>query len=797
MEKTEVFMEVQQKTALPPLGKALRAAPKVAVPLPKRLHLAEAAQQAAIWATVFLWSRGEVLQIFHPLGMSMLSVFFGQRQYWMAFSAVALGSIGNGAGIKSFAVCLAAALIQLSLARYATSSIKKSSLGAFAMALGGLFYAVGQGGLRFYFAVAGVESLLVWGIGFLLQKGMGVLFGKVQSSVWSREETLSALLVLGGALSGASHIGIPILQDKLFPFLMTIFLLLAAWREGVGGGAAAGVMLGFLLYICGAADLPLFVMLGLGGLLAGCLKEIGRWAAVVAFWLTAALLLFYLEQEFMQPDWLPWIAAGGILFLLLPRKVLCGAGGLWQVEQTKDRYTQMRQMTEQKLQDFGGAFHALAKAFAVEQETPQTEISRLVDAVAARVCKGCGMAQYCWTEEVYRTYSMTFSLFSMCDGCGKIDVETLPQWFRDTCPRSAAYASGVCEIYERHHHDLVWTGRLQECRTLVGQQLDAVGDILQKLTNTLDDGCEVLEQAQTALLEACHKVGIHPKEIQVTQQKNGRGTKARICIKSCHGKGVCREKILPIVKKTLGRNMIQQEAEICHLEGNDCILTFVQAPAYALATATAFASGQTGKPCGDAAAFLESEQGMALLAVSDGMGMGADAAAESKAAIELLEAFAEAGFSRELAIQLINSALLLRRAEENYATLDICSIDLYDGQAEFIKLGAAPSFICRQSRVISIYTNSLPAGILQEVQVVKNEMRLKDGDMLLMVTDGVTDALGGVQQTAAWLEEKFLPRGFANPQDAADFVLQQAQQACQKERDDMTVQAARLWRKWK
>lgn len=35
MEKTEVFMEVQQKAALPPLGKALRASPKVAVPLPK------------------------------------------------------------------------------------------------------------------------------------------------------------------------------------------------------------------------------------------------------------------------------------------------------------------------------------------------------------------------------------------------------------------------------------------------------------------------------------------------------------------------------------------------------------------------------------------------------------------------------------------------------------------------------------------------------------------------------------------------------------------------------------------
>ena len=111
--------------------------------------------------------------------------------------------------------------------------------------------------------------------------------------------------------------------------------------------------------------------------------------------------------------------------------------------------------------------------------------------------------------------------------------------------------------------------------------------------------------------------------------------------------------------------MEQVDENVCHLEGEGCVLTFVEAPVFALTAATAFAAGEMGKPCGDASSFLESERGTALLAVSDGMGTGEKAAAESKAAIELLEQFAVAGFSRELAVQLINSALLLRRAEEN------------------------------------------------------------------------------------------------------------------------------------
>ncbi len=796
MEKTEMLLDTEQKPKLPPLGKVLRAPT-----MQKKTQLIswrQVGRYVAIWSMVFLWSRGEVLQILHPMGMGVLSVFFGSGAvFWCAWSAAALGAIGSGIWLKQAGVLLAALLLHLTLGRFVTSQEiwKKAALGAFAMALGGCFYAVGQGGLQFYFVVAGVESALVMGISLLLQKGAGVLLSYRRQTVWSREETLSVLLLLGGMLVGAAHIGIPILQNRLFPSLTALFLLAAAWREGVGGGAAAGVMLGFLLFICDAADLPLFAALSFGALLAGCLKEIGRWAAALGFWLTAILFEFYMNQQFLQPNWLIWMGMGSAVFLLLPKKVLEGAGGFWRLEQSKDRYTRMREAEEERLKGFGIAFHGLAKAFTPTEAQQKPDISCLVDQVAERVCQNCGMAHYCWQEEVYRTYSMTFSMLSYCDGKGHIRSSQLPEWFRVFCPREKEFVAALCDVYDGYRHDLIWSGRLQECRELVGQQLDAVGDILEGLTGQIDGGSIYLESAEEALALACRKGGIRVRQVQVTEEKGGRGKRATLTVKACHGQGICREKILPIVKKTLGRAMVQLDADICHVSADGCMLTFVEEPAFVLTAATAFAAGETGNLCGDASSFLESERGMALMAVSDGMGTGERAAAESKAAIELLEQFSAVGFEREMAVQLINSALLLRRTEENYATLDICSVDLYDGQAEFIKLGAVASFICRQNRVISVYTHSLPAGILRQIQVEKNDMRLKDGDMLLMMTDGVTDAFGGERKMAVWLEETFMPQMFVNPKDAADFILQQAQKICSGERDDMTVQAARFWRR--
>ena len=182
MEKTEILLETEQK--LPPLGKALRPAP--APKAKQKTSLSQAGRYGTLWAMVYLWSGGEVLQILHPLAMSILTVFLGSgRVFWLALSAAALGGMGNGAVLKHGAVLLAATLIHLTLGRFVTAeeTLKKALLGAFAMALGGCFYAVGQGGLTFYFVVAGVESAMVLGISLLVQKGAGVLFVPKRTAV--------------------------------------------------------------------------------------------------------------------------------------------------------------------------------------------------------------------------------------------------------------------------------------------------------------------------------------------------------------------------------------------------------------------------------------------------------------------------------------------------------------------------------------------------------------------------------------------------------------------------------------
>lgn len=95
--------------------------------------------------------------------------------------------------------------------------------------------------------------------------------------------------------------------------------------------------------------------------------------------------------------------------------------------------------------------------------------------------------------------------------------------------------------------------------------------------------------------------------------------------------------------------------------------------------------------------------------VSDGMGSGPGAGEESKAAVELIEKFTEAGFNNMTAINAVNSIMNMKFAEdEKYATLDMNTVDLYSGDISFMKIGAVASFIKSGDSVEEISSKTLP-----------------------------------------------------------------------------------------
>lgn len=118
---------------------------------------------------------------------------------------------------------------------------------------------------------------------------------------------------------------------------------------------------------------------------------------------------------------------------------------------------------------------------------------------------------------------------------------------------------------------------------------------------------------------------------------------------------------------------------------------------------------------GDNFSIINLDNGEMVIALSDGMGTGKEACEESETVLSLLEQFLEAGFKIETAIRMINSNLVLKPEKQAFSTIDMGTINLYTAMCEFVKIGAASTFIKRNNWVETISSTTLPIGMLKVV----------------------------------------------------------------------------------
>lgn len=178
------------------------------------------------------------------------------------------------------------------------------------------------------------------------------------------------------------------------------------------------------------------------------------------------------------------------------------------------------------------------------------------------------------------------------------------------------------------------------------------------------------------------------------------------------------------------------------------------------------------------------------------MGSGPEARKSSKIAIKMLERLLKSGFNNDTALKLINTTISANTDEDMYATLDVSILDLFKGNMKFIKNGACPTFIKRNENVEILKAIALPTGILDNVDLIEYNYDLKDGDIVVMCSDGILDSNKEYMNRDLWIQEILEQMESDDAQRIADIILKEAvDNDFGKEKDDMTVIAYKIHRK--
>ena len=123
--------------------------------------------------------------------------------------------------------------------------------------------------------------------------------------------------------------------------------------------------------------------------------------------------------------------------------------------------------------------------------------------------------------------------------------------------------------------------------------------------------------------------------------------------------------------------------------------------------------------------------------------------------------------------------------------MDILVLNLSTLGGDVIKIGSPPMRIKRGANVARIGGGSLPLGALEEITPYSESVWLEEGDMIVMVSDGVEDAF---EEGA--LETLVSSQSTLNPQTLSRVVLDTAlKNYGGVQRDDMTVLCGRIYRR--
>lgn len=139
----------------------------------------------------------------------------------------------------------------------------------------------------------------------------------------------------------------------------------------------------------------------------------------------------------------------------------------------------------------------------------------------------------------------------------------------------------------------------------------------------------------------------------------------------------------------------------------------------------------------------------------DGMGAGKSASEESSLTAHLFEEFLKAGIEKQSVISIINSTLALKVDRESFSSVDLLEINLETGEAEFLKIGSAQSYIKRDKSIETVVSTALPIGILENIEVKGQKFAVKKNDVILMISDGVGDVGKGVTK-GEWIKKILL-----------------------------------------
>ncbi len=522
-----------------------------------------------------------------------------------------------------------------------------------------------------------------------------------------------------------------------FAFFITLFV---CRRRGVWQGAVIGLLTG-LAY--SPVYAPVFVM---SGIAAGALWSISAFGALTAAGAAGILWGFYVEGLSSMSKLLPAMMLSAACYLWAQKLSFFPAARdlLFSGRYCRDMNgalidRESRQRSEDRMEGLAEAFSSLSDIFYNLSDRLSRpgipELTRMCDGVYDRYCPECKNREVCWGIEYADSRELLANLSSRLATGGVADVSDLPEYMRRRC---IALPGMIGEINEKTAI-MYRTARNVEKTQVFAMDYAAVSEILRDAEEESRNENAIDEELCERLTGLLAEYGFGEGGVTVYGQRMKRIVARGFDIS---GAGIGMKELKSRMEEVCGFPISDPVLEI-----KEGFLTLRASAARSFRTRSVTAVDSTGaEECGDTALTFENGEDRYYALISDGMGKGREAAFTSGVCSVFIRKMLSAGNRVPTVIRMLNS-FVRAKPDECSAAIDLMELDLLNGRVEFYKCGAAATYVRRGDNVFKLTAETMPLGILKATDTAKLSFEAEDGDLIIMMSDGVTRG----EEDALWL----------------------------------------------
>lgn len=742
---------------------------------------AAAFRHLAISVLGFISAKATVKGIMLPFGLSFLA---GVTRVYCPSAALGVfigyffPAFGSN-GFRYIASLFAILAIKLLITPYKRLSDNSLFLAGITLAASGITNTLTLSGKASDTLTFLCESFLAAGGAYFINVCIKA-FEREQTGL-SADEMASLLISLGILVMGLQNVTVlSVSVGKVFGILL---ILLSSKYGGTLSGAISGIAVSFALALTGNYNSSYFYF-SLGGLASGVFSPLGKYAQCASILISfiADKALSGLDGSFIKS--FAEAIVGCILFLITPKTVTSYIGKLFSLtpkivaDKGLGNAVNLRlNMASTALEEVSKTTEKVSKELA-KINTP--DFGCILSRIEDDTCNGCGQRLICWETKRNITVDAIISITKSLKGIKEDDTYSKNE-LKSRCIRFQKLSEATIKRYTEYSSAIASESRIEEVRTVVCNQFSGIAKMLSELSKDFRKEDNFCPNVANAVSVALKNLDIYADEVSAKADKYGRTT-VTLRVKKKPETVLNKRQIMKLC--SLATDINFDVPSFC--ETNDyTYITLFEHAVYKAHIGIEQISSKENVVSGDAYNYFNDGKGHTVMILSDGMGTGGRAAVDGAMASGLMAQLLKAGFGYDCSLNLLNSSMLFKSSDESLATLDIASIDLFTGDINLYKAGAAPTIVRRNGSCGKAVSTSLPIGILENVSFDTARIRLKEKDAVLLLSDGATT------EGTDWIKAELETNTEKTAQELAEHICRSAKRRQPSEKcDDITVMVA-------